>query len=350
MRPLIKIATLSLGLVHSSLAEVYPSLPSKVIANYTIPKSIDYSVQAQVKAAESFLGSLSDEEKKIAQVSYDHEAKRDWTNLPQRPPQLGARLGDLNESQITNARHLLSTILGKNGLEKAIAIPLADDLLLDNGKRKEGYGAEDFWILISGEPSSETPWAIQFDGHHLAYNITISGENMSLSPSFIGIQPRSVTIQGKEIDPFSSQYASVYAFMDSLDQDQKSKAIVSKKRGRILTAAGKDGFIPPPSGLSVKTLDDSSKELLLQLIATYVNDLPAKAAQPRLNNLKKQLNQTTFAWSGPTEKNSDFSYRIQGPTLIIEFSHQSFGGNPLNHLHAMYRDPTNEYGAQFPAK
>ena len=33
--------------------------------------------------------------------------------------------------------------------------------------------------------------------------------------------------------------------------------------------------------------------------------------------------------------------------MIIEYACQDLGGRPLNHLHSMYRNPENEYGAAF---
>ena len=45
-------------------------------------------------------------------------------------------------------------------------------------------------------------------------------------------------------------------------------------------------------------------------------------------------------------------YRIQGPKVYIEFSHQVDGGpnaGGWTHIHAMYRDPGNDYGASFKA-
>jgi len=38
-------------------------------------------------------------------------------------------------------------------------------------------------------------------------------------------------------------------------------------------------------------------------------------------------------------------YRIQGPTLLIEFQVEGNLGANEGHLHSIYRDPTNEYGA-----
>jgi len=75
-----------------------------------------------------------------------------------------------------------------------------------------------------------------------------------------------------------------------------------------------------------------------------VNTLPKHSAAPRIQQLEKELDQMHFSWNGPTQAKSDISYRIQGPTLIIEYACQNLGGDPLNHLHSMYRDPSNEYG------
>ena len=53
-----------------------------------------------------------------------------------------------------------------------------------------------------------------------------------------------------------------------------------------------------------------------------------------------------FAWSGPTTAGSAAYFRIQGPTLHIEYAPQ--GG--VNHIHTIYRDPTNDYGAKIAKK
>lgn len=53
------------------------------------------------------------------------------------------------------------------------------------------------------------------------------------------------------------------------------------------------------------------------------------------------------AWSGPTANGSAAYYRIQGPTLVIEYAPQQMGGDPTMHIHTIYRDPTNDYGKKF---
>lgn len=53
-----------------------------------------------------------------------------------------------------------------------------------------------------------------------------------------------------------------------------------------------------------------------------------------------------FSWNGNKQPGSDISYTIQSPSLIIEYACRDLGGNPLAHLHSMYRDPSDEYGKQ----
>jgi Protein of unknown function (DUF3500) len=74
-----------------------------------------------------------------------------------------------------------------------------------------------------------------------------------------------------------------------------------------------------------------------------MNDAMASA---RMTQLKAELDDSWFAWSGATDfhpgNNITAYYRIQGPHLVIEYAPQS--DEPTNHVHTIYRDPTNDYG------
>ncbi len=344
MKTLLSCLALSTLVAHA--APQYPSLPSKVLATYQLPQINDRSPAAQAKAAQAFLDTLTPKLKKKALLALDDKERQKWTNLPPRGPQGGARLGDLNEKQIQHAMVLLATVLSEQGYLKARNIPLVDDNLLRNGKRFPGYGAEDFWIVIFGTPSATQPWALQFDGHHAAINLTFHGEKMSLSPTFIGTNPGEFQLGGKAIHPISGKAEKAYKLILSLPADLQKKAIVSPKRGRIQTAAKKDGVIPAREGLEVSQLDKKQQALLVSLISEYVADLPKHAATKRLAQLKAEFPKMHFSWSGPIAPKSGISYRIQGPTLIIEYACQNDGDKPFTHVHAMYRDPTNEYGVK----
>jgi hypothetical protein len=91
---------------------------------------------------------------------------------------------------------------------------------------------------------------------------------------------------------------------------------------------------------------------LLKLIGHYaalVNDTDAVS---RLKEIKADLNQTYFAWFGPTAPGTAAYFRVSGPTVVIEYAPQgdrpgsAVVGAP-DHAHGIYRDPTNDYGTKF---
>ena len=297
------------------------------------------------KSAQVFLDSLNKDLHDQAALPFDSNEKSKWTNVPPRGPQGGVRLGDLSEQQIKKACDLLATVLSPQGYGKAINIPLADDRLLRNGKRRPGFGAEDYWLAIFGQPSPSKTWGLQFDGHHLAINLAFHGGKMSMSPTFIGTQPRAFELNQKTIVPMADEAPNALNLVLSLTEDQKKKAIVSTRRTNLIAAAGKDGFIPQKTGLACKQLNKEQRQHLVTLIEAYTGDMPKPFSTARLKELTSQIDQMSFSWGGPTKKGGDFSYRLQGPSLIIEYAGQDLGGDPHNHLHSMYRDPTNEYGA-----
>ena len=70
-------------------------------------------------------------------------------------------------------------------------------------------------------------------------------------------------------------------------------------------------------------------------------------ADAKLAEMRQNIVETWFAWSGPLEKDAPAYFRIQGPTVFIEYAPQKLGGDPTKHIHTIYRDPTNDYGAKW---
>jgi hypothetical protein len=101
-------------------------------------------------------------------------------------------------------------------------------------------------------------------------------------------------------------------------------------------------------------MDQQQRAMLLDVISEWAGIINDPYATPRMAEIKDGLDETWFAWSGPTThepgKNGNAYYRIQGPKLVIEFSPQGAGGDPAMHIHTIYRDPTNDYGSAFTTK
>lgn len=112
-----------------------------------------------------------------------------------------------------------------------------------------------------------------------------------------------------------------------------------------MPGAGNDGVVPQPEGIVASDLTAEQQAMLLDLIGQWVNNFPASAAATRLAAIEADFGNTTFAWTGNTDTGDNIYYRIQGPTLLIEFEVEGNLGADGGHLHSIYRDPTNEYGA-----
>jgi hypothetical protein len=208
------------------------------------------------------------------------------------------------------------------------------------------FGSDLYYISFLGMPSTRTPWMLQFGGHHLALNITIVGSKGIMTPSLTGAQPASFQLDGKTIRPLGRESDEALALLQSLDTKQRSQAVLNYKVADLVLGPGQDGKRISPEGLKVSAMTDKQKTILLRLIAEWAGIMNDAMAAVRMAQLKGELNDTWFAWSGETDSqpgtNITAYYRIQGPHLVIEYAPQS--DEPGNHVHTIYRDPTNDYG------
>jgi hypothetical protein len=211
------------------------------------------------------------------------------------------------------------------------------------------FGKDLYYISILGTPSETKPWMLQFGGHHLALNLTIVGERGVLTPTLTGAQPdRYEGADGKDVRVLAAEDDKAFALLDALDAGQRKRAILNYEVGDLVLGPGHDGETIQPEGLKGSDMTAPQKAMLMDLIAEWAGIVNDAYAAPRLAEIRAGLDQTWFAWSGPTThepgRNGTAYYRVQGPKLVIEFAPQGMGGDPTNHVHTMYRDPTDDYG------
>ena len=303
-------------------------------------------------AAAAFLDTLDNAQRGRVSFAFDDAAQRiRWSNLPvSMAEHRGLRMGDLKQSQRDAVMNLLSTVLSKMGYEKVVGIVESDEVLKKQSARgAPPFGRDEYFISFLGKPSATEPWMIQFGGHHLALNITIAGENGVLTPSLIAVQPAKFTLDGKIIRPMGRETDKALEFMKALTDEQRKQAILGSQMRDLVLGPGHDGETIQPEGMRTSTLNESQRQLLLELIAEWSGIIHDAAAAAKMNEIKAHLADTWFAWSGPLEAGKAY-FRIQGPTLIIEYAPQKLGGDVTMHLHSMYRDPTNDYGKKFSGK
>jgi hypothetical protein len=185
---------------------------------------------------------------------------------------------------------------------------------------------------------------LQFGGHHLALNITFVGEEGVLTPSLIAVQPARYTLHGRTVRPLGRETDGAFELINALDVEQRRQAILGFQMRDLALGPGHDGETIQPEGIKASALTERQQQMLLELVAEWSGIIHDNAAARKMAEIKANLAETWFAWSGPTEPGSAAYFRVQGPTVVIEFAPQKLGGDATQHIHTMYRDFTNDYG------
>ena len=341
-----------------------------------------------VRTANTFLSALDAKQRQHVLYAFDDDQQRvRWSNFPTAMvPRGGISLKEMTAAQRSAAMALVAAALSPRGFEKVQQIMEADEVnkLTDRGpgggnggppggagpppnrgdappfsngpsgpRIGDGplFGRDLYYISILGTPSESHPWMLQFGGHHLALNITIAGERGVLTPTLTGAQPALYSLEGKTVRPLGKESDQAVALLQSLNKTQRKQAILSYRLADLVLGPGQDGETIIPEGLKASAMTGAQRTALLALMAEWAGIIHESAAASRMAELKADLDETWFAWSGPVTvkpgANIAAYYRIQGPHVVIEYAPQTLGGDPAMHVHTMYRDPTNDYGKNF---
>lgn len=305
------------------------------------------------QAAEEFLATLTAEQKSKTMYPVDDSEWRKWDNRHFYKRQ-GVGFDEMTEEQRKAAFAMLSQSLSAKGLKKTQDIMKLNGTLAELANNFEEYGEWLYWITVMGEPSADKPWGWQLDGHHVIINYFVLGDQVVMSPVFMGSEPveaKDGKFKGTIV--MQDEQNKGLQLMSALDPQQRKAAILmeNKPGNNNLSEAYKDNITLDYAGLECSKLNASQKELLLNLIEEYVGNLREGHAQVRMSEVKEHLDRTYFAWVGGTEEDSTYYYRIHSPVILIEFDHQRRVApfrtqEPTrDHIHTVVRTPNgNDYG------
>ncbi len=310
------------------------------------------------KAAVAFIASLSPEMRKKTSFPVDDIEWRKWMNQDFYIRQ-GAGFLDMTDAQKEAAFAMMKASLSAKGMQLSRDIMKLNYTLGElNNNDFVRYGEWRYWITIMGEPSADKPWGWQIDGHHLIVNYFVLGDQVVMSPVFIGSEP-VIAPSGKYngLSILQDEQNMGRKMILTLDDEQRKKAIleVSKTGNNNLAEAFKDNIVLDYAGTPVSGFNAAQKQQLLALINEYVRNMDDGHAKIKMEEVRKHIDETFFAWIGGTGDSSVYYYRIHSPVLLIEFDHQRPVGirhltpNPnlpfKEHIHAVIRTPNgNDYG------
>lgn len=320
-------------------------------------RSTGVTTEPIVDAANAYLGLLSTPELIRTQFAVDDPEWRRWFNVDNGIyVRQGLSLKEMSADQQEAAWNILQASLSVKGLDLSKNIMKTDQTLSElNGN---SFLDEDLYFLtIMGNPDKEEPWGWQLDGHHLVINYFIMGDQVVMTPTFLGAEP-AVTTTGKYAgnEVLQAEQDRGLAFMQSLPSaQQKSATLDSRKTGDNMEAAAhQDNLVLDYAGIQASELSDEHKQSLLDLIDLYVSNMKEGHAKVRMHEVEHHLDNTWFAWVGDVSDNSVFYYRIHSPVILIEFDHQMPVGTGMlhergvptrDHIHVVIRTPNgNDYG------
>lgn len=309
------------------------------------------------KAAEGFLNSLSPLQLQHSTFNIDDEEWRKWCNVDNGIyDRQGVSLKELTEIQKKDAFKLIQESLSVKGLQLSKDIMKTDQTLKELNNGSLDYDEELYFFTIMGTPSSTEPWGWQLDGHHLVINYFILGDQVVMSPVFMGGEP-IITTSGKYKGNtlFQDEQNFGLALMQSLTKEQQKEAIVSniKTGNNNVAEANKDNLILNFQGTPVSKFSNEQKQKLLDLIYLYISNIREEHDKVKMDEVTEHINNTWFSWVGDTSEDAVFYYRIHSPVVLIEFDHQRVVGVPngddgkpsRNHIHTVVRTPNgNDYG------
>jgi hypothetical protein len=352
-------------------------------------------------AALAWLETLTDAQRSAAVgAGPDADADRDaerrrWFYTP--TDHGGLTLHEQRPAQQRRVMALLGTGTSRAGYVSAATV-MGLENILDHSEdftimfdRERGRDPGLYYLRVFGDPAGSGPWGWRFGGHHVSVShLIVDGAVVASTPSFLGADPATAPLLGSLLRPLAGPEDIGRDLMRSLDAASAERALLLPKApgdiiggnrttlsegDRVLSLVDiwRGPFGDPvqraelqkasdaqddladlsedehavlaltaaPKGLPAAELNAEQRELLRQLLSTYLDRVPEEISVMSRYADDAALDAVHFAWSGSLVASERHYYRLQGPRLLIEWDNTQ---RNVNHAHAAWRDPEADFG------
>jgi hypothetical protein len=324
-----------------------------------------FDVGAARDAASALLDTLTEGERARVRYPIDAPEWRDWYNPEWPMNNHGLRLDEVDGRVRDAVGALLRACFSDEGYVKTARVRSANLYLGELYDLRTIMNEWSYHFLLFGEPSSTSPWGWNLYGHHLALNCLVLGPQIVVSPVFLGAEPTVIDRgDGESFELFRREALAGIELMRSLSPPMRRQAqTYAQMRDpemppdrwhfadeRQLGGAYRDNRVIPYEGVSARSLSDGQQQRLLEVVASFLDLLPAKPFQARMGQVAAALDDTWFSWIGPDDGVSPFYYRVQSPVIMVEFDNHTgvwlTNESPERfHVHTIVRTPNgNDYG------
>src|SRR6202050_2673353 len=181
-----------------------------------------------LQAISALLAQLSPEQRKMTCLPLESRERELWQNSIARYENFGLRLDEVPDALREAAMAVVRSSLSAAGYEKTRNLMKLNAFLGELVGAPRLLSEWSYQLHVFGEPSTTEPWGWQLSGHHLVITCFILGEQMTLTPTFMGAEPRYVD-EGKYagIVVFEDEERLGLQFARNLSAEQKRKAVFS---------------------------------------------------------------------------------------------------------------------------
>lgn len=306
-------------------------------------------------SGQEYLATLATEQKAKAVLPYDTPQRVGWHFIP-KEHRKGLQIKDMNPQQRAAAFQLLRAALSQSGYDKTRKIMTLESILRELEKSR-GSGPirdpERYYFTLFGEPSGAARWGLSVEGHHVSLNFVVEGPRLVAStPTFLGSNPAVVQHDVPGAPPrgtrvLAREESLGFELLEMLSAEQRRVAILSDKAPRDVR--NPESAVSPPyatEGLCFAKMSKDQQQKLRDLIAEYAKNMPEAEEHRRLHEIEDAgYDRVYFCWEGADRPGIGHSYRVQGPTFLIEFvnNQPDAAGNPASHIHSVWRDPRGDF-------
>ena len=319
-----------------------------------LAREVETPGQKMTDAASKFLGGLDAGQAKKAAFDFDDKERFRWFFTPQQKAKKSTRFGlplaDMTDDQKKLAHTLLKAGTSETGYKNVTTIISLESILADFEKgRGPVRDPQWYFFTVFGKPTKTGKWGWRVEGHHLSLNFTVdAGKIVSATPFFLGSNPAEVKAgESKGLRPLPESIDHFRALVKLLSDDQKGIAKQPKLFPEIEEAVKTPG-VGKPVGLTAAKMTAAQKAALKKLIDGYADRMPTAVADYERAQLKEAgFDEIHFAYAGSEAvAGKPYSYRVQGPTFVIEFVNEQAdaGKNAANHIHSSWRNIKGDFG------
>lgn len=336
-----------------------------LFSTFTSKSQSSYKEDIQ-QTATTFINSLNTVQKKMALLPFGDTARIQWNNLPiGLRARSGISVGSMTEEQRKFLHRILSVTLSSQGYLKATSVMHLDNLLnmmVDTSYyRKEmndtlkkflvdlKWSHRNFYLAFFGLPS-DTNWGFKLEGHHLSVNFTFTGNDIAVTPWFMGTDPAEMPI---------TEYAGWRVLGQEEDlglklihllspAQQKIATMSTEVPGDIITGAETGKRLIDYWGIKAAVFNKQQKMILETIIREYVFNMEfEKATEEYTKIIKAGIDNVYFGWIGPYDEKKAHYFIINGPTFLIEFDNAGGPRRAGDHIHTIWREKGNEFGEDY---